>query len=74
MRIKFDHVGSFSGGSVVKNPPDNAGDKGSIPGSGKSDARQLLSAGAPGLMLCNQKPPQWEAGVPHSLKLEEALA
>ena len=30
---------SFSGGSVVKNPPANAGDKGdsgSIPGSGKS--------------------------------------
>ena len=26
----------FPGGSVVKNPPANAGDKGSIPGSGKS--------------------------------------
>ena len=36
MRIKFDHVGSFPGGSVIKNSPANAGDKGSIPGSGKS--------------------------------------
>ena len=26
----------FSGGSVVKNPPANAGDLGSIPGSGRS--------------------------------------
>lgn len=40
MRIKFDHVGSFPGGSVVKNSPANAGDKGSIPGSGKSQNPQ----------------------------------
>ena len=26
----------FSGGSVVKNPPANAGDAGAIPGSGRS--------------------------------------
>ena len=26
----------FPGGSVVKNPPANAGDMGSIPGSGRS--------------------------------------
>ena len=26
----------FPGGSVVKNPPANAGDRGSMPGSGKS--------------------------------------
>ena len=26
----------FPGGSVVKNPPANAGNKGSIPGSGRS--------------------------------------
>ena len=26
----------FSGGSEVKNPPANAGDKGSIPGPGRS--------------------------------------
>ena len=28
----------FPGGSVVKNPPANAGDMGSIPGSGRSPA------------------------------------
>ena len=28
--------GCFLGGSVVKNPPVNAGDAGSIPGSGRS--------------------------------------
>ena len=27
---------SFPGGAVVKNPPANAGDTGSIPGSGRS--------------------------------------
>ena len=26
----------FPGGSVVKNPPANAGDRGSVPGSGRS--------------------------------------
>ena len=29
-------VGNFPGGSVVKNPPANAGDTGLIPGSGRS--------------------------------------
>ena len=28
--------GDFSGGTVVKNPPANAGDKGSSPGLGRS--------------------------------------
>ena len=28
--------GGFAGGSVVKNPPANAGGEGSIPGSGRS--------------------------------------
>ena len=33
----FIHVfGGFPGGSVVKNPPANAGDTGLIPGSGRS--------------------------------------
>ena len=32
MKLKLD----FPGGSVVKNPPANAGDTGSIPGSGRS--------------------------------------
>ena len=29
----------FPGGSVVKNPPDNAGDAGLIPGSGRSPGK-----------------------------------
>ena len=29
-------VWGFPGGSVVKNPPANAGDSGSVPGSGRS--------------------------------------
>ena len=32
------HSQGFSGGSVVKNLPANAGDAGSIPGSGRSAA------------------------------------
>ena len=33
---------SFPGGSVVKNPPTNAGDLGSIPGSGRSLASKII--------------------------------
>ena len=33
---KEKKVLGFPGGSVVKNPPTNAGDMGSIPGSGRS--------------------------------------
>ena len=31
---------NFAGGAVVKNPPDNAGDTGSIPGLGRSHMPQ----------------------------------
>ena len=31
----------FPGGSVVKNPPDNAGDVGSIPGLGRSPGERI---------------------------------
>ena len=31
--LKYD-TGNFPGGPVVKNPPSNAGDAGSIPGQG----------------------------------------
>ena len=34
-RAKRDYLG-FSGGTVVKNPPANAGDTGSSPGPGRS--------------------------------------
>ena len=32
---------SFSGGSVVKNPPAKAGDAGSIPGLGRSPGKEM---------------------------------
>ena len=32
--IKTEDLGDFPGGPVVKNPPSNAGDGGSIPGRG----------------------------------------
>ena len=34
--IKVTNFGDVSGGSVVKNPPANAGDTGSSPGLGRS--------------------------------------
>ena len=37
--VRFDK-GAFPGGSVVKNPPANAGDMASIPGPGRSHMRQ----------------------------------
>ena len=37
--ITFE-TGDFPGGAVVKNPPANAGDKGLIPGPGRSHMLQ----------------------------------
>ena len=64
----------FPGGAVVKNPPANAGDVGSIPGPGTEipHAVEQLSlhtttteAWAPrGHALQQGKPPQWEAHEP----------
>ena len=41
-RIRFllKYLGNFPGGAVVKNPPANAGDTGSIPGPGRSHMPQ----------------------------------
>ena len=33
--IEVNYLGGFPDGSVVKNPPDNAGGAGSIPGLGR---------------------------------------
>ena len=35
----MDSLKAFPGGSVIKTPPGNAGDKGSIPGSGRSPGK-----------------------------------
>ena len=49
------HLLGFLGGLVVKNPPANAGDMGSIPGPGRSHRQQSNSAGAPQLLgLCSR--------------------
>ena len=58
----------FPGGSVVKNPPANAGDMGWIPGVGKSHMPQSdYTHGLQLLSLCSrawepqqEKPLQWE--------------
>ena len=49
--------GNFPGGSVVENPPANAGDTSSIPGSGRFHMLQSNYACA----LQQEKPLQWEA-------------
>ena len=33
---ELENTGGISGGSVIKTPPANAGDSGSVPGSGRS--------------------------------------
>ena len=38
--VKGRVIVGFPGGSVVKNPPANAGDRGLIPGLGRSHMRQ----------------------------------
>ena len=40
----------FPGGSVVKNPPANAGDMGSMPGQGRSHRPRSDKAGGPQLL------------------------
>ena len=53
----------FPGGPVVKNLLANAWDMGSTPGLGRPHMLQGNHAGVPQLpsMLCNERPPQWEA-------------
>ena len=59
----------FPGGTVVKNPPANAGDMGSSPSLGRfhmsrsnwARVPQLLSLRSRARALQQEKPPQWEA-------------
>ena len=44
------NLGDFPGGAVVKNPPANAGDTGSVPGPGRSHMPQSNKARAPQLL------------------------
>ena len=55
--------GDFPGGSVVKNPPADAGDVGSIPGSGRSPGEEN---GNPLQYSCQRNPMDrgaWQAAV-----------
>ena len=56
----------FPGGTVVKNPPANAGDTGSIPGPGRSHMPQSNEACAP--QLLSLQATTTEARVPQLLK------
>ena len=55
--------GDFPSGAVVKNPPANAGDRGSIPGLGRSHMPQSNYAHAPQLLSLRPR-----ARVPQLLK------
>ena len=51
----FEKGIGFPGGSVVKNPPANAGDTGSSPGPGRSHMPRISWARAPQLLsLCSR--------------------
>ena len=53
--FKNQLIGDFPRGTVVKNPPANAGDTGSRPGLGRSHMQQSNKARAPQLLsLCSR--------------------
>jgi len=57
--LKVEINRGFPGGSIVKNLPTNAGDMGSIPGSGRFHMPQYNKARAPRTCALQQeKPPQ----------------
>ena len=63
MNIMVSPEGDFPGGSVVKNPPADAGDVGSIPGSGRSPRE---GNGNPLQYSCQRNPMDrgaWQAAV-----------
>ena len=59
----------FPGGSVVKNPPANAGDMGSIPGLGRSPEK---GSGNPPSMLAWEIPWTEEPGGLQALGLQKS--
>ena len=56
--------GGFPHSSVVKNPPANAGDTGSIPDPGRFHVPQSSYAGAPQLLKLPSR--AWGATIPES--------
>ena len=80
-RVNNTYCRDFPGGAVVKNPPANAGDMGSIPGPGrshmpwsnKSHAPQLLRlrSGACELQLLSLYATTTEAHMPRACALQQ---
>ena len=65
----------FPAGAVVKNPPANAGDTGSIPGPGRSHMPRSNYARAPQLLKpAHLEPVLRNERSPRSLQLEKARA
>ena len=58
LRLHLKCGSGFPGGSVVKNPPANAGDAGSMPGSGRSPGE---GNGNPLQYSCLENPTDREA-------------
>ena len=63
IELPFKIVKGFPGGAVVKNPPANAGDTGSSPGTGRSHMPRSNQARAPQLLSLSSR-----AHVPQLLK------
>ena len=58
----------FPGGTVVKNPPANAGDKGSSPGPGSSHMPQSKEAHAPQLLSLHSRARELQLRTPACLE------
>ena len=63
----------FPGGSVVKNPPANAGDTGSIPGPGRSHMPWSNSAHAPQLLSLHSRAHKPQLLSPRSITTEACM-
>ena len=70
--LKYNWLLDFTGGPMVKNPPANAGNTGSLPGLEKSPRLGQLSlcttttgpVSSRAHALQREKPPQWEVHAP----------
>ena len=63
-------AGDFPGGTVVKNPPTNAGDTGSIPGPGRSHMPQSNKAHVPQLLSLHSRAREPQLLSPHAATTE----
>ena len=60
----------FPGGAVVKNPPANVGDMGSIPGLGRSHVTRSNKAHAPQLLSLRSRAREPQLLSPHATTTE----